>query len=102
MDTVKSEQAKGLTLERRRRRQEEEMMMMEVVVAMMMCRPTYVYQGLNDDSTIIACSFIQVPSFQRNLLPLSSRFMTQNALIEKSIHSPLIAIPHKYTWECRK
>jgi hypothetical protein len=48
MGTVKSEQAKGLTLERRRR-QEEEMMMVVVVVLMMMCRPTYVYQGLNDD-----------------------------------------------------
>jgi type III secretory pathway component EscV len=78
MGTVKSEQAKGLTLERRRRKRQEEemmmmmMMMMMVVVMMMMCRPTYGYQGLNDDSTTIACSFVQVPSFQRNPLPLSS------------------------------
>jgi len=77
-------------------------MMMMMVVVMMMCRPTYVYKGLNDDSTIIACSFIQVPSFQRNPLPPSSRFMIQNALIEKSIHYLLIPMPHKYKWECRK
>jgi hypothetical protein len=67
MGTVKSEQAKDLTLERRRgmrgRRRRR------------MCKPTYVYQG-NDDSTIIACNFVQVPSFHRNPLPLSSRFMT--------------------------
>jgi hypothetical protein len=75
--------------------EEEEMMMM-------MCRPTYVYQGLNEDSTIIACSFVQVPSFQRNLLPLSSRFTTQNTSIKISIHYPLIHTPHKCKWECRK
>jgi hypothetical protein len=67
-----------------------------------MCRPTHVYQGLNDDSTITACSFVQVSSFQRNLLPLSSRFMTQNALIKKSIHYPLIPTPQKYKQEYRK
>jgi hypothetical protein len=77
---------------------EEEMMMMR----RRMCRPTYAYQGLNDDSTIIACSFVQVPSFQRNSLPLSSRFMPQNALTEKSIHYLLIPTPHKYKRECRK
>jgi hypothetical protein len=40
-----------------------------------MCRPEDVYQGFND-STVKVCSFVQVPSFQRNPLPLSSRFMT--------------------------
>jgi len=69
---------------------------------MMMCRRTYVYHGLNDDSTIVACRLVQVPNFQRNVLPLSSRFMTQNALIEISIHYPLIHTRHKYKQECRK
>lgn len=109
MGTVKSEQAKGLTLERRRRRMRRRMKEEEDggddeegEAEGGRRRPTYVYKGPYDNSTIIAHSFVQVPSFQRTPLPLSSRFTTQNAFIKKLIHYPLIPTPHKYKQEFRK